>query len=395
MTDASAARLRATRSGRWRLLAAGLLAGGLGLTGLPAAGYAAAGPAGEDGVLQPTPGAAADYFPVGYDARAILGSARVDELAGTVTLLLHRGRLRDRRTVWYVLTDVSHRGLARRLGLNWSPKLASAPAGAVRTATRGQGGGLVFDAGYVDFGPERRVTPGAAPDFFPPAAAVAGSVGDSSYSPLVRVGGAVFNATTVANGVTASEIEFPDGGVDHTKVIDRAVAISPRNHTVTLALSTGTSGSRPVLFVSLDSNNTVVSALEATTVAPRLSRLPVGLNDAPGSAVSVNYIIANGPTGTGNPQQQGLNSALGDPGAQVLDVFDGAPGVLNGTAYSPMWDLYVAAWTPEAVAAGYRARLDSELEVLALAHRGWLTRPGGGPLGPSGLISNCPLILHY
>lgn len=45
-----------------------------------------------------------------------------------------------------------------------------------------------------------------------------------------------------------------------------------------------------MLFVGLDSDSTLDSALEATTVALRLSRLPVGRDDSPGSGVSVNSI---------------------------------------------------------------------------------------------------------
>ena len=159
-------------------------------------------------------------------------------------------------------------------------------------------------------------------------------------------------------------------------------------------MNVGTATGRPVLFISLDSNDTTVSALEGTTFAPALSNLDVGRNDAPDSAVAANYIIANGPTGADNPQRQGLNSALSDPGAQVLDIFDGAPGLVNGEAYSPMWDLYVAEWTTDAIDNGYRAAIHSELEIVGLAERGWLTGPGGGDFGPSGLISNCPLIGH-
>jgi len=348
--------------------------------------------------VQPAPSAVAGYYPVAYTGEPILRSAVADTTNSTVTLPLHKGRMRDGRAVWYVLTDTSDRATAHKLGLNWSPKLANAPGRAVRTATLDEHGALVFDQGTVDFRPERTVVPGAAPNFFPPAEATPGSVGDRYYSPLVRVGnagGAVFNATTIAFDVDAAQIEFPDGGVDHRRVLDRAVAISPAKGTVTLSMSLGTSGGRPVLFVSLDSNAELLSALEATTYAPALKNLPVGRNDRADSAVAVNFIIANGPTGSDNPQRQGLNSALGDPGAQVFDIFDGAPGVLNGRAYSPMWDLYVSAWTQEAIDRGYRSALHSELEVLGMAARGWLTAPGGGPVGPSGLISNCPLIMHF
>jgi hypothetical protein len=60
-----------------------------------------------------------------------------------------------------------------------------------------------------------------------------------------------------------------------------------------------------------------------------------------------------------------------------------------------MWDLYVAELTAQAVAAGSRAALRSELDVLGMAARGLLTAPGAAPLSTSGLISNCPLIVHF
>lgn len=78
-----------------------------------------------------------------------------------------------------------------------------------------------------------------------------------------------------------------------------------------------------------------------------------------------------------------------------MDIFDGAPGVVNDYTYSPMWDLYVAAWTPEAIEQGYQSAIYSELQFLGLVQRGWLTTPDSKPMGSSGLISNCPLIMHY
>jgi hypothetical protein len=390
----------------------GLSAGTLSaLAATPGVGVVAGGPVGARGAgsagggPQAAPAAVADYYPVAYRSHQILRSARIDTTRNTVTLPLHRGRLRDGRAVWYVLTDTSDPAAARRLGISWSAKLAQVPADAARLAVRARDGSLVFDAGVVDFRPERRVVPGAAPAFFPPTVAEPGSVGDADYTPLVRVAGGgpgggngadtVFNATVVAFDVAARQIEFPRGGVDHDLVIDRAVAISPAAGTVTFAMSLGTASAHPVLFVSLDSNSPLVSALEATTYAPRLSRLPVGRDSAPDSAVAVNYVLENGPTGVANPQRQGLASALGDAGAQVLDVFSTVPGVVRGDDYSPMWDLYVTSWTAAAVAAGYRARLNSELAVVGLAQQGWLTSLGGGPLGASGLISNCPLLASF
>lgn len=345
---------------------------------------------------RPAPPAVAAYYPVTYAEQQILPAARVDTIAGTVTVPLYQGRMRDGRTVWYVVTDASDRQLARRYGANYSAKLRNAPPAAVRAASQ-VGGTLVFDRGTVDFAPERRVVPGPAPHAFPPAEAVPGSVGDADYSPLVRVRGsdAVLNATIVAFDVAATEIEFPNGNVNHAKVIDRATAISPARRTVTFATSPATAAGHAVLFVSLDSNSPLVSALEATTYAPRLSGLPVGTGNRPGSAVSANFVVTNGPTGADNPLKQGLDSALSDPGAQVLDVFATVPGVVAGESYSPMWDLHVGTWSDAAVAAGHRTVLHGELDALAAAGRGELTNPDGTPLSASGLISNCPVLLHF
>ena len=209
----------------------------------------------------------------------------------------------------------------------------------------------------------------------------------------MRVGDVVYNASTVAFGVAAEEIEFPDGNVDYAKVIDRAVAISPANGTVTLSLNLGTVAGRPVVFIALASNHPFVATAEATTLTPALDDLGYGANDAADSSVAVNYIMVNGPTGDGNPQIQGVNSALSDETGQVLDIFDSAPGVAAG--YSPLWDLYLGWWTQEAIDQGYRARVQGELEWLTLVEEGWITGPDGGPMGTGGIVSNCPLIMSW
>lgn len=342
---------------------------------------------------QPAPPALASHFSFVYAPNQILRAGVVDLEKSTITLPLYQGRMKDGRAVWYVLTDASDQGIAEELGLNYSPKLRNVGGKAVRTATLETDGTLTFDRGTVDFSPERKVVPGTAPNFFPPREAQAGSKGDAYYTPVVRVGDIVYNATVVAFDVDAGDIEFANGGIDYSKVIDRAVAISPMNGTVTLSLNLGSMNGRPMLFMSLDSNDNLVSALEATTFAPALSDIPVGLNDNPNSAVAANYIMLNGPLGDDNPQKQGVSSALSDKTGQVLDIFDSAPGLAPG--YSPMWDLYLAEWTKEAINKGYQSAVYSELQFLGLVKGGWITGPGGGTMGPSGLISNCPLVMSF
>ena len=176
------------------------------------------------------PPAVPPYFPIAYPGRRILPSAIVDTAHSTVTRPLHGGRMRDRRSVWYVLTDASDARTARRLGLDYAPKLRNTPDAALRTAYA-RGAHLVFSRGTVDFSPRRVVRPGRSPAAFPPVEARPGAVGDRGYSPLVRVTNRhdiILNASVVAFDVPASRIEYPDGKVDHDVVTDRAVAISPK-----------------------------------------------------------------------------------------------------------------------------------------------------------------------
>jgi len=172
----------------------------------------------------------------------LLKSGTVDVTNGTITLPLYKGTLgKSKKTVWYILTDVSDSNIAASLGLNFSAKLTFAPNGA-RTANFDADGNLVFDAGTVDFSPVRKIVPGPVGSEFPPVSAQPGAVGDKNYSPLVRVlngGGVTYNAPIVAFGVDASQINFPSGAVDYSKVHDEVVAIDPFNMTVTINLING------------------------------------------------------------------------------------------------------------------------------------------------------------
>ncbi|MDZ4800654.1 MAG: hypothetical protein SGI92_21050, partial [Bryobacteraceae bacterium] len=65
----------------------------------------------------------------------LLTAGTLDANAGTLTMPLYRGRLRDGRSVWYVLTDTTDEGNAKALGINFSPKLNfSATGRGARTA---------------------------------------------------------------------------------------------------------------------------------------------------------------------------------------------------------------------------------------------------------------------
>jgi len=331
----------------------------------------------------------------------LLTAGTLDREAGTITLPLYRGHLGTGEPVWYILTDTTDRENAAALGLNFSGKLqyADAEGGvAVRTGRYVDEGGeniLVFDQGTVDFSPARNVTPGASPNFFPPATFQPGSVGDAAYSPLVRIenaGGHVYNAPMVAFGVEAAQIDFCAGGVDPALVHDKVLAICPSERTVTLALTPGFSFGRPVLYLSTEANDPLAATLEGATLSTAMQDVAVGGDDSAFSAVARIFLFANGPTGTDNPQRQGLNSALSD-GRGPLNVLGGIPTV--ATDYSPLWDVNLGEWTQAAIDNGYRSRLTEEFAILGFVEKGWVTGPGGAPYGSTGIIVNCPIVSRF
>lgn len=331
----------------------------------------------------------------------LLTAGTLDEDQGTITLPLYRGHLTTGEPVWYVLTDTTDRDNAAALGLNFSAKLQYADAdggGAVRTGRYVNEGGetiLVFDQGTVDFSPVRSITPGAAPDFFPPSSSQPGSVGDAEYSPLVRIenaGGHVYDAPMVAFGVDESQLDFCDGNVDHSLVHDKVVAICPSEQTVTLSLTPGFSFGRPVLYLSTEANDPQAATLEGATHSVAMASIAVGADDSALSAVERIFLFVNGPTGSDNPQRQGLNSALSDDRGP-LNVLGGIPTI--ATDYSPLWDVNLGEWTQAAIDNGYRSRLTEEFAILGFVERGWVTGPGGTPYGSTGIIVNCPIVSRF
>ena len=327
----------------------------------------------------------------------LLKAGQVDLDAGTVTLPLYKGRMASGETVWYVVTDTDDAGNAAALGLNYSPKLTYTDVGmAVRKATLSKDFKLVFEAGIVDFSPARSVTPGPAPNYFPPSAVQPGSVGDEAYSPLVKVtnaGGRIYNAPIVAFDVDTATLDaFCDGNADHSITHDKVVAICASKGTVTLELTPGFSFARPVLYVSLDANHPAPATLEGATHAPGLNSVTLGGDDSLFSAVERIFVFVNGPTGKGNPQRQGLNSALSD-GRSPLNVLGGIPTI--ATDYSPLWDLNPAVWTNAAIERGLRSRVTEEFAILGLVEQGWLTGPDGGEFGSAGFVVNCPIVFRF
>jgi hypothetical protein len=324
----------------------------------------------------------------------LLKSGTVDVTKGTITLPLYLGYLKGtNQNVWYILTDVDDPNVAAELGLNFSPKLTFAADGA-RTANFDANNFLVFDKGTVDFSPNRELVPGPPDKPFPPTVANPGAVGDADYSPLVRVlnaGGVTYNAPIVAFGVDASQINFPNGNVDYSKVHDEVVAIDPNAMTVTIQGINGFSFGRQLWYISMDASIPLSAAIERNTFAPLLQKLVTGRDDSFSSPVERIFIATNGPSkgACQNAQRQGLFATLLD-GNRPNNTLGGIPTL--ATDYSPLWNAQLYEWTTDAVNDGSRGQLREEFDILTLVQDGLLTGPNGAPFGDSKFIINCPPI---
>ena len=332
----------------------------------------------------------------------LTSAIRLDRATGDITLPLFKGQ-HDGETVWYIVTESSDQDQARKLGVNFAPKLANALGTAAvqdarfvnaqtgrplpaRPTLKSQGVVLDFE-GTVDFSPERIVVPG--PTGFPPAEFQAGAVGDADYSPLVTLGdGIVLNASQVGN---ASGLH------------DAVVSIDYKRRQVTLDQFRGFYEFEEILYLHQEGSIELVAAIEGSTWAPNLNAAPgLASNDPETSARSAIIPIVNGPLGVDNPERQGLQSALlgqGDP----LNVTQEEPGFEDGVVlYSPVWDIHLVVWTEEAVAAGERDRFIAEEEIVPAFEAGLVVsgdpagtpNPSLGGLRAIGAISNCPISIN-
>src|SRR5271163_3497533 len=322
----------------------------------------------------------------------LLNTGQIDSKNGTITIPLYLGHMKNGTNVWYILTDVDDANVAAELGLNFSAKMTFM-ANAARTANFDYNNDLVFNGGTVDFSPIRSVTPGPPGSEFPPTAYQPGSVGDANYSPYVQIvnaGGVIYNAPIVAFNVNASDIEFPNGNVDYSKVHDEVVAIDPANMTVTLQLINGFSFGRPVWYISMDASIPLAAAIEHNTYAPLMDKLLLGDDDSFGSPIERIFIATNGTEGCDNPQRQGLSADLAD-GHRPNNTLGGIPTL--ALDYSPAWDAQLYTWTDDAISKGYRQQLREEFQILTYAQDGLITGfPAGTAFGNSKFAINCPIV---
>lgn len=322
-------------------------------------------------------------------------SANIDMEKGTATLPLRKGRLANGTPVWFILTDATDQNIAELQGLAYSPKLAFALTGkGTRKATIDKDGTFVFASGSVDFKPALSITPGPANAPFPPKAFQPGSVGDADYTPLVYVENSakalLYNAPVVSQASEAELNAMCDAKVDYSKVHDKVTRICPRDGTVTIKLTLGFTFDKPIFYISTEANDPLVASLENATFTPAMKDLPFALEDAsPGESAERIVVVVNGPTGKDNPHRQGLVSALSGEGGP-LNVLGGIPTI--NLDYSPMWRLFPAVWTDEAIQKGYRYRITSALQAAEMSTRGYLKSLDGGDFRAVGFVVNCPVV---
>ena len=308
-----------------------------------------------------------------------LASAGENPGADEVILPLHVGRRKDSgESIFFVLFESSDGNDAARRGINRSAKLVHVRDTAAVMRVTLDGDTIVFPAS-VDFAHAPAVQ-GNPDTGFPPLSFQAGPLGEDAYSPLIQLpNGTILNAPHVMNNSGR-----------HPKVLDTGTASG--RLTVTLQETLGFAGGKRVRYVSTDASDPLASALERSTLAPRLAIAPFAGGDGSDSARASLAAFLNGQTGVANPERQGINSALlgeGDP----LNVLAWTP---NQGRYSPLWDVHPAVWDASEVAANRNTRQTDFGDVLNLAREGRVAGPDGLRFGPfptpGGVIVNCPII---
>ena len=304
------------------------------------------------------------------DGRTLFITSAVENPDDTVTFPLYRGTSKGQE-VYYIILDTSNGALADQWGVNRSQNLANALNSAAVQHVTVINGRWDFP-GTVNFALIHDVKPG--PTGFPPLVAEPGAEGDAEYSPLVQLpDGSIVNAPQIANA---------------TGQADKVVSIDLSKMKVTYRLTHGFSNGKAVNYVSTDASAKDVAALEEATFARKLANAPRFGDDSTGSALTSLAAFINGQTGANNPQRQGLNSALLD-GLNPLNVLRWTP---NQGRYSPLWDVYPAQWSIQAVSSGQNLRQDDWNDIQNLVDHGLVTGPGGAAFAPANVVVNCPIV---
>jgi hypothetical protein len=142
-----------------------------------------------------------------------------------------------------------------------------------------------------------------------------GAVADGEYSSVLELpSGLVLNASIVAN---------------ETGTHDRLIAADYRRGTVTLQILDGFQGGEQYYFhLVTDSSAEAPATIEKGVYAPLMAKIPAfGFSQPNDKSALLGFSpVANGITGIGNPQRQGLNSTGLDGDRDPINVFPLDPG---------------------------------------------------------------------
>ena len=305
--------------------------------------------------------------------RLLLKSAIENADYTEVTLPIFEGQ-RDGESVWYVVTESSDKADAEARGVHYSPKMANGK-GTLAVQTVGMEHGKVQFLGSVDFAPDRIVVPSETG--FPPKEAKPGAIGEPLYSPLIQL----------PNGIVLNAPQIKNKSGTH----DRLIRIDLHKRVATFKMTDGFYEGRRVHYTSFNASDPAIAALEAANYTPNLKALPNKGSNGPGSALTGLAPVVNGPTGKGNPQRQGLSSALmgeGDP----LNIVQEIPVGPRALAYSPMWDVHATVWAQAPMHASNSVQLTDFNDVEKKAYAGLISGPDGKSWGPIGVVVNCPIV---
>lgn len=311
----------------------------------------------------------------------------------TVTLPLYRGRAPDGNDAFYIITEASDAGVAKAMGINFSPKMAKAAGTAGAMAVTLESGILQFP-GTVDFSPKYAVVPGDAPTYFPPKSFTPGAKADANYSSMaVLPSGVVLNVQMVAN---------------RSGMHDRAKALDAKRRKVIMSLLDGFhDGKQYYYHLVTDVSADLPAVLEKGVFAPRLANVPAyGKSEPDDDSALLGFSpVLNGNTDINSGDDQGFSTSLRNGGIDPINIFPIAPrnsDTSQNNNYSPLWDAHVNMWTPKAVAAGKVKRIRSLGELQRLIRSGDITdamiNPPGetnpyiGGLRSTQVIINCPVI---
>ncbi len=310
----------------------------------------------------------------------------------TVTLPLFKGMSPKGEPVYYIITEASDFDVAKRMGVNFSPKMkhAAGTPGAQKVTIAD---GVVTFKGDVDFAPEYKVVPGS-PMPFPPKEAKPGAMADLEWSSFVELpSGVVINAQMVHNA---------SGNHDRLKDIDL------NKQTVTMSMLDGFQGGKQYYYhLVTDVSADLAAVLEKGVYAPKLGLIPeVGKSKPANTSANLGFSpVLNGPIDTTGGGEQGFAASLANGGIDPINIFPIDPDnedSSDNNNYSPMWDAHVSMWTEAAMKDGKVRQITSFEDLKGLIDEGLVESADINPAGPgnpfvfglrpTNALINCPVI---